>query len=249
VLPSLTWEGQIRGDEDGDGVPDTLEGGIAVGLHRVFANGLPAGLPDEEAFLAYLNKAHLAYDLTTDVGLIEGDGPALDSYKAAVFAGSERWVPTSLVSALQTYVKHGGHVLSIGLDSLRRRVALGHSGAAITQALNPTAASNPDALGSNLGPIADLHGGSLILTIDDKLGIFTTTSGAFQGFNAYEQITPTTKPLSSAGPSTAASLAIAGYKLGSGTVVEVGLVGFGSAIARSVDAQEFLRRLWSVLRS
>jgi len=55
------------------------------------------GLPDEEAFLAYLNKAHLPYDLTTDLGLIEGDGPQLDGYKGVVFAGSERWVPASLV--------------------------------------------------------------------------------------------------------------------------------------------------------
>ncbi|HWE34299.1 MAG TPA: N,N-dimethylformamidase beta subunit family domain-containing protein [Solirubrobacteraceae bacterium] len=245
VLPSLTWEGQILGDEDGDGVPDTLDAGVPVGLHRVFANGLPAGLPAEEAFLAYLNKAHLSYDLTTDLGVIEGDGPALGGYKGVVFAGSERWVPASFVSALQTYMQHGGHVLSIGLDSFRRRIALGHSGPSITQALNPTPPANPDALGANIGSI--VHTGLSILTISDGLGIFTTTSGVFQGFGSYQQITPTTKPLSGAGPSTASALAIAGYKLGGGTVVEVGLVGFASELARNVDAQEFINHLWSVL--
>jgi hypothetical protein len=247
VLPALTWEGQILGDEDGDGVPDTLDAGIPVSLHRVFADGLPAGLPDEEAFLAYLNKAHLPYDLTTDLGLIEGDGPQLDGYKGVVFAGSERWVPASLVSSLQAYVQHGGNVLSLGLDSLRRRVALARSGSAITAALHPTAAANPDALGANIGPVVRTGSGISILRISDQLGIFTTTSGVFQGFNSYEQITPTVKTLSSAGPSSAPAVAIAGYKLGSGTVVEVGLVGFGSAIAHSVDAQEFINRLWSVL--
>jgi hypothetical protein len=247
VLPSLTWEAQILGDEDGDGVPDTLDAGVPVGLHRVFADGLPAGLPDEEAFLAYLKKAHLAYDLTTDLGLIEGDGPALNSYRGVVFAGSERWVPASLVSSLQAYVQHGGNVLSLGLDSLRRRVALGRSGSTITAALHPTAAANPDALGANIGQVVRTGSGFSILTISDELRIFTTTSGVFQGFNSYEQITPTAKPLSSAGPSTASALAIAGYKVGSGTVVEVGLVGFGSAIAHSVDAQELVIRLWSVL--
>ncbi len=226
VLPSLTWEGQIPGDEDGDGVPDTLDAGIPVRLSRVFATGLPAGLSDEEAFLAYLNKAHLAYDLTTDIGLIEGDGPALGSYKGIVFAGSERWVPDSLVSSLQAYVQHGGNVLSLGLDSFRRRVSLGRSGATITQALDPTAPANPDALGANIGPIVNVGGGLSILTISDRLGIFTGTSQFFQGFNSYQQITPTVKTLSSAGPSTTSAVAIAGYKLGSGTVVEIGLVGF-----------------------
>jgi hypothetical protein len=247
VLPALTWEAQILGDEDGDGVPDTLDAGVPVGLQRVFADGLPAGLPGEEAFLAYLNKAHLAYDLTTDLGLIEGDGPALTSYKAVVFAGSERWVPASFVTALQAYVQHGGNVMSLGLDSLRRRVALGRSGSAVTAALDPTAASNPDALGANIGSIVPVGSGFSVLAISDALGIFTGTSNIFPGFHSYQQITPTVKTLSSAGPSAASALAIAGYKLGSGTVVEIGLVGFGSALAHSVDAQELVDRLWTVL--
>jgi hypothetical protein len=86
----------------------------------------------------------------------------------------------------------------------------------------------------------------LITQVSDGLGIFTSTSGAFPGFNAYEPIAPAVPPLSAAGPTTN-SLAIAGYKYGNGFVVDVGLVGFGSSLRHNVDAQELVNRLWTVL--
>ena len=52
-----------------------------------------------------------------------------------------------------------------GVDSLRRRVALGRSGSTITAALHPTAAANPDALGANIGPVVAVGRGFSILKI------------------------------------------------------------------------------------
>ena len=51
--------------------------GGPIQLDRVLADGLPPGFADEAAFLAYLDKAHLRYDLTTDLALIDGTGPTL----------------------------------------------------------------------------------------------------------------------------------------------------------------------------
>ena len=70
------------------------------------------------------DKANLGYDLTTDVALIGGVGPPLTAYKAVVFAGSERGCRPRSSAPLQSYVQHGGHVLSLGIDSLRGRVPI-----------------------------------------------------------------------------------------------------------------------------
>jgi hypothetical protein len=244
VLPALTWEAEILGDEDGDGLPDTLDAGFPVGLQRVFANGLPAGLADEAKLLAYFNRQHLAYDLTTDLGLIDGVGPALSAYRGVVLAGSERWLPSSLIGSLQSYVGQGGHVLSFGIDSLRRRVTIGRTSQGFPEALNPTEPSSADIFAARLGPV--VHSGALITVINDGLGIFSGQSGAFPGFKAYQPIAPAPQPVSSAGPAPS-SLGIVGYRLGGGFVVDVGLVGFGSSLAHDVDAQELVNRLWAVL--
>ena len=40
-----------------------------------------------ERLLAYLDATHRAYDLTTDLGLIDGVGPQLSGHRAVVLAG------------------------------------------------------------------------------------------------------------------------------------------------------------------
>jgi hypothetical protein len=244
VLPALTWEGQIAGDEDGDGIPDTLDVGVPVSLTRVFAAGLPPDLPAEATLLRNLTRLHLPYDLTTDVGLVEGDGPALGSYRGVVLAGTERWLPPALSTSLQSYVQHGGHVLSFGIDSMRRKVTVERTAQGAFQALDPTQPANPDALNANISAVT--HAGQLILAGSDELGIFRGTSYAFPGFSQYQPIAPLPKAVSWAGPSSS-SLAIAGYRLGSGFVVDVGIVGFGASIVHNVDAQELARSLWAAL--
>jgi hypothetical protein len=249
VLPALTWQGLNPVDDvgtsiyDGDGLPNTLTAGVPIELNRVLADGLPAGLGDEAGLLTYLDKEHLGYDLTTDLGLIEGVGPALSAYRGVVLAGSERWLPQPLIDALRSYVQHGGNVLSLGIDSLLRGVTVQNG-----EALHPTAPAAVDALGARPGPLVP-HTTQLITVTKDDLGIFTTTPGAIQGYSSYQpfdSVAAEGGPASAAGATTSAP-AIVGYRLGNGTVVEIGLVGFGSSLRNNVDAQELISRLWQVL--
>jgi hypothetical protein len=243
VLPALTWEGENPVDDDGDGLPNTLSTGGPITLNRVFADGyFPAGVGDEEALLAYLSEQRMPFDLTTDIGLIDGVGPKLDSYKAVVFPGSERWIPESLGGALREYVQRGGHLLSLGFDSLRRTVTISGD-----QALHPTGPAPADALGAKPGQLVP-HSRGLVIVIHDALGIFSTTSQAFPGFSSYQPYTvpPPGKLLSAAGVTTASPV-IVGYSYGRGDVVDIGLAGFTASLSHDVDSQELLNRLWQVL--
>lgn len=242
VLPALTWQGENPVDDDGDGMPDTLESGGPVALDRVLADGMPAGVGDEAALLAYLDRSHLAYELTTDIGLIDGSGPALAGRSGVVLAGTERWLPGSLSGGLRSYVQSGGRVLSLGMDSLRRGVTVQPGG---PLAINPTDPSPADAFGARPGPLT--RSSAETLQIRDDLGLFQGTSGAFPGFRAYFPITPPASPELSAAGVTSATPSIVGYRLGHGIVVEIGLPGFGASLARNIDAQELTRRLWTIL--
>jgi FlgD Ig-like domain len=243
VLPALTWQGQNPGDEDGDGMPDTLDAGLPVSLARPLAHGLPPGFTDEAALLAYLDKAHLPYDLTTDLGLIDHVGPQPAGHAAVVFAGTERWIPSSLGSALTSYVQGGGHVLSFGTDAFRRGVTVQRS-----TALDPTGPTAADVFGARPGGLVTQSPSDLITVITDQLGLFSNTSGALPGFRVYQPfaVSPPGKVLSSAG-ATSTAPSIVGYRLGRGLVIDIGLPGFGSQLAKNVDAQEFVNQAWKVI--
>ncbi|HEV3128679.1 MAG TPA: N,N-dimethylformamidase beta subunit family domain-containing protein [Solirubrobacteraceae bacterium] len=243
VLPALSWQGLDPVDDDGDGTPDTLLNSSRLGLLRPLVDGPPVGYADEAALLAYLDSAHYPYDLTTDVGLIDGHGLTLSSHSAVILAGSEQWVPRSLAAALRAYVQAGGHVVSLGLGSLQRNVTV--SGGFLA---DPTPPAPTDALGARPGRIIGT-GGQLIAVISDQLGIFSTTSGVLAAFHTYQPITGVAPPgqiLAQAGTSAGASAVVA-YGLGRGTVLDIGLPGFGSALAHDVDAKELWNRLWTVL--
>lgn len=244
VLPALTWQGQNPVDDDGDGLPNTLTTGGPIELQRPLADGLPAGFPDEAALIAYLDRSHLPYDLTTDLALLDGTGPVLSGHRGVVLAGSELWLPAALGSALRSYVQGGGHVVSLGIDSLLRGVTLARGKAA-----DPTARASADAFGARPGPVV-AHSSDLVTVIRDGLGIFSTTSGAFAGFTSFQPVTSVAPPAgriaSSAGTSDGTA-GIVGFDLGHGIVVEIGLAGFGSSLAGNVDSQELVTRLWTVL--
>jgi hypothetical protein len=244
VLPALTWQGQNPVDDPPqDGIPNTLDDGGPIALQRVFADGLPSDWDEISALLTYLDKAHLGYDLTTDLGLIDGTGPTLSGHKGVVLAGSERWLPSSLSTGLRTYVQNGGRLLSLGIGSLQRGVTIKDH-----EAIDPTAPSATDALGGRPGALVT-HSHDLITAVRDGLGIFTGTSQAFSGYSAFQPIAPpeSAKVLSEAGTAATPQPAIAGYSLGKGMVVDVGLVGFGSSLQHNVDGQDLLARLWAVL--
>jgi hypothetical protein len=244
VLPALSWQGENPVDDDGDGIPNTLEDGGPILLQRPYAAGLPSGYADEASLLTYLDHQHLPYDLTTDLALIQAVGPKLSQYPSVVLAGSERWIPPSLGSVLRGYVQNGGQVLSLGLDSLLRGVTL-HGGTASA----PTAPAAADIFGARPGPVTST-GGALITVIRDGLGIFSGTAGVLPGYRSFapiRSVAPPAEILSAAGTSDTTE-SIVGFRLGRGFVVEIALPGFGASLARNVDAQELIGQLWARLR-
>jgi hypothetical protein len=241
VLPALTWQGLNPVDDDEDGLPNTLAAGARIALSRPFAHGLPAGFSEEASLLGYLDTTRRPYELTTDLALIAGTGPPLAGHRAVVLAGSERWLPPSLLAALRSYVVRGGHVLSLGVDSLRRAVTV--SGPSAT---NPTGPSPADVFGARLGPVVHNSHDPLVV-IRDGLGIFTSTSGLLTGFSSYQPIPSVAAAvLSEAGVSEAAP-SIVGYRLGRGIVVEIGLPGFASRVSDDIDARQLMNGVWAVL--
>jgi hypothetical protein len=241
VLPALTWQGLNPLDDDGDGIPNTLASGEPVKLARPLVDGLPAGLGDEAALLAYLDSSHHTYDLNTDLGLIDGVGPALKGHRMVILAGTEQWLPRSLLSGLRSYVAGGGNVLSLGIGSLLRSVTV--SGG---EALDPSQPSTTDALGAAPHPVV-AHNHELLGVLTDGLGIFSTTSGVFSGFGSYQPFATSSPELASEAGVSSTAPAIIGYRLGRGTVVDVGVPGFASHLAHDVDAKELVNQVWTVL--
>ena len=160
-----------------------------------------------------------------------------------MLAGDERWLPQSLGSSLSSYVQQGGRVLSLGIGSLQRTVTVQGG-----QALDPSRAHRVDFLDARPEPVKRTHG-QLLLVQRDKLGLFRAGATALSGYPTYQPFGPLQPParlLSAAGVSNR-SPAVIGYGLGRGIVIDVGLPGFASSLARQVEAKELLGRAWSLL--
>jgi flagellar hook assembly protein FlgD len=243
VLPSLTWQGENPVDDDGDGMPNLLTTGGPIQLARPFTNGLPPGFPGEAGLVAYLRASGLRYTLTTDLSLIAGGTSMLSHYSGILFAGTERWLPAGTGAALSTWVEQGGRVVSFGIDALQRTVTLG-GGAAN----DPSGPRSIDFLLARPEGI-EATGGSLLLVQRNHQGLFSAGAQELTGFRRFQTFGPVQAParlLTSVGIS-AQSPAVIGYKLGRGAVVDVGLPGFGTAVAHNVTAQDLLARAWRLL--
>jgi len=250
VLPALTWQGRNPVDDDGDGLPNTLDGARSVALARPFADGLPASVRTREgALLRFLGAQLLRFDLTTDAALATGAGPALKGFHGVVLAGDERWITPRLAAQLRAYVRGGGRVWSLGVDSLRRSVALRAGVLA-----DPSAPRLSDALGARPRQplVRAAQPATMTLYADDPtLGLFAQTGGAFPGYTVYEALAPFgpgAKLLSAAGP-VAGTPVIAAWRLGSGVAIHTGLPELAArALAGDPDAAALVQRIWSVLR-
>ena len=243
VLPALTWQGLNPVDDTGDGLPNTLANGGPIQLDRPLADGLPAGFADEAGLLAHLDASHSPYDLTTDLGLISGAGPRLAGHAAVVLAGSERWLPAAELAALRSYVTAGGRVLSLGVDSLRRRVTVSGE-----RALHPSGPAAADAFGARLGALAAKTAAPVTVTIDG-LGLFTGVPAPLAGLRTYQPVASVAAPgkVESAAAPAGGSSAIVGYRLGSGIVVDLGVPGFGAALSHDAGARALIDRIWAVV--
>jgi len=247
VLPALTWQGLNRVDDDADGFVDTLANGTAVRLDRPFRGGAlpPRFTAEVSPLLRWLDRARLAYDLTTDIALARRNGPALGNAPGVAFAGSELWLPRQLLGRLRAYAGDGGRVASFGAESFRRSVRLRDDVAA-----DPSRRRRRDAFGEETA-LARTSNAPLEL-FQDELGLFEGLSafiGDFTLFEASSALPSRARPLSTAGREQSHPAFIA-YELGDGIVLRAGTPQWASELAQralSVEVPQVTKRIWTLL--
>jgi hypothetical protein len=269
VVPMVTWIGRARVDDDADGLLDTLERGGPVRWPRVLPR-LPDGLADDVApLLAFLDRAQIPYDLTSDLELMLGDGPSAQDRPGVLLAGSERWVTNGYARRLRRYVAEGGRVASVGTDTLRRGVAVGRpANGGAGELRRPTQPIDRDPFGARLDALRTLPAGTELRPIagsaDASLVAFW--DGTLSGFGAAEESAPPAaadrvriqagvgvEPVAE-GEEEAGGLppeprpALTQSRLGEGTVIRIGLPGWAARLAGDPEVAQIMRNAIDVLR-
>jgi hypothetical protein len=250
VLPVMTWQGRNPIDDDGDGLPNLLDDGLGAKLFRVYAgDGLPEGFAQRDApLLAWLDRNHHRYDITTDFALASGTGPRLQGHDAVILPSDVRWLPRTLQLSLRRYVRGGGKLASFGVDSLRRQVSISPR----KRLIAPTPPATTDVFGARLRRLQGLANGTRLVEAGDKIGLFEGTTGAFGPFARFQEADLSPAPLSSAiteDPQTGRPV-IAVSRLGKGLVFRFPLPDLPAHLsARSNDPQTvaLMQRTWTLL--
>jgi len=249
VLPVMTWQGRNSLDDDGDGLPNLLDRGVGVKLDRVYAgDGLPAGFADRDApLLAWLDRNHHRYDITTDVALAMNRGPRLQGHKGVILPSDVRWLPRSLQQRLRRFVRDGGAMATFGIDSLRRQVTISPR----RRLVGPTPAATTDLFGARLHPPEELSAPSNVVLKNDEIQFFAGTSGAFGPFSSIQEADSLgAEPLASAvtedPPSSLPTLAAS--RLGKGLVLRYPLPELpAKAASGDPETTALLNRTWTLL--
>jgi FlgD Ig-like domain len=239
VLPELSWQAVNPVEQNGDGYPDVLPLDRAVGLDRPFAGaGLPRAFPEIAALLAFVQRSHLRYDLTTDLALVRDRGAALRGHDGVLIAGPERFAPPELTRLLGAYVQNAGRVAWLGTGGFSRKVGLTRN------------ALVRGGRGSFLGERVRIERGPRALVVlGDRIGFFSGTAppiGPFAMLEPSLRLLAGARSLASAGAEPGRPDVVV-YRLGRGVVARVGVDGFGRALETSPSAARIMRRLWTLL--
>ncbi|NLT07713.1 MAG: hypothetical protein GXY03_15595 [Solirubrobacterales bacterium] len=249
VLPAITWQGLNRFDSDLDGFADTLAAGDAIPADRPYAGGrLPARLTRESApLLDFLDRARQAYDLTTDLALARGEGPALGNAPGVAIGGSAIWLTRGLRDRLLAEVAEQGKPVAVfGGESLRRSVALDGD-----RLRDPSPPRPDDLFGERTRP-ERVDPPAPLAVERDELDLFTAVDALFGSFSRIERSValPDGAELLSAAGREAGEPAFVGYALGDGTVIRVGSPQWTDLLAESaldVEVPRVTRRIWQLL--
>jgi len=247
VLPALSWQGQNRVDDDHDGFADVLPHARSVGLDRPFAHGaLPVGFQREVApLLRFLDRERLAYDLTTDLSLARGEGPALGNAPGAAFAGTSLWLPEPLLRRLRDEAADGLRVASFGADSFRRTVKVTDG-----RLTDPGRPRRANAFGETTSPLETSN--APLTVFEDGLGLFEGLDSFIGDFTMFEQSQglPTgARTIATAGRDPAEPAFVA-YGLGGGLVIRVGTAQWAGQLEESAlsdEVPEVTTRIWRLL--
>jgi hypothetical protein len=246
VLPAISWQGLNAVDDDFDGFADSFPRARSLGLARPFAGGgLPPRFTAEVApLLRYLDRERLAYDLTTDLSLARGEGPALGNAPGVAFAGSALWLPEPLLRRLRDEVADGLRVASFGADAFRRTVWLRDD-----RLVDPRR-RRVNSFGEATSPLKTSP--APLTVFEDGLGLFEGLDSFIGDFTEFEQSRrlPTgARPIASAGrdPSEPAFVA---FGLGGGVVIRSGTAQWAGQLDESALSDEVpavTKRIWRLL--
>ena len=245
VLPALTWQGRNDVDDTGDGLPDSLARERQALIERPFAGGrLPRGFRRGEAqLLAFLDRQGFRYELTTDLALARTGGVPLAEHQGVILAGDMRWLPEALGERLAGYVRGGGRVFSVGIDSLQRTLALG----ARTMS-SPSERSERDFFGAQVSrPVA----GSTALTAQsDEINLFAGTAGSLGAWDGWEQTSDVDDgKLVATAVADGGETVFVAYRLGRGLMIRPGVPGWSAALEDPVaPPATTTTRIWKLLR-
>jgi flagellar hook assembly protein FlgD len=249
VLPVMTWQGRNSVDDDGDGLPNLLDRGVGVKLDRVYAgDGLPTDFAERDApLLAWLDRNHHRYDITTDVALAMNRGPRLQDHKGVILPSDVRWLPRSLQQRLRRFVRDGGSLATFGIDSLRRQVTVSQRG----RLIDPTPPATTDLLGARLHQPDQLNPPSTVVIKNDEIRFFEGTNGIFGPFiSIQESDSLGADPLASAVTENPPSSlpTISANRLGKGLVLRFPLPELAAkAGAGDLQTTALLNRTWTLL--
>ncbi len=249
VLPAISWQGVNRFDSDLDGFADTLEDSGSIPAERPFAGGrLPTALVRQsQPLLSFLDRARLAYDLTTDLSLARGDGPALGNAPGVAVGGSAIWLPRRLRDRLYGEVTEQGKAVAVfGGESLRRSVAL------TGERLRFPSPPRPDDLfGERVRP--ERVDPPAPLSVErDRLRLFSSVDSLFGEFSLIDRSVslPDDARLLSAAGRDPGQPAFVGYRLGKGTVIRVGSPQWTRQLderALDIEVPRITKRIWQLL--
>ncbi len=246
VLGFMTWQGRNRVDDDGDGLPNRLDGGLGVQIGRMLtSDGLPAGFARREApLLAWLDRTGRRYDITTDVALARGVGPRLEGHRGVILPSDTRWLPRRLAQRLRRFVRRGGTLLSLGTDSLRRQAELSPRG----RLVDPTPPASRDLFGARLDPLARLEAPIDLTVASDDIGLFEGTGGLFGGWREVEPLAPE-RPAAASAVTPGGRPVILATRDGRGVVLRYGLPELPTRL--TLDPTEpvtaLMARTWTLL--
>jgi hypothetical protein len=264
VVPMLTWLSQAKVDDGADGLPDTLDTGGPVRWPRVLPS-LPAGLAEDVApLLVFLDRAHVNYDLTSDLALTVGNGPRATDRPGVLLAGSERWISPPFARRLRRYVTDGGRLATIATDSLRRGVAVvGTTGGRLAR---PTQPVDRDPFGARLRKLRTLPAGTELKPIAGSANapLLAFWDGTLGGFGSAEEseppepgddvklqaavgVEPVTDPNATNGLPPPPRPALTQAQLGKGTVIRIGLPGWAQKLGHDPDVDQLTRNAVDLL--
>jgi N,N-dimethylformamidase beta subunit-like, C-terminal/FlgD Ig-like domain len=246
VLPAITWQALNPVDDDHDGFADSFPRAESLGLNRPFAGGeLPDGFRGQVApLMRFLDRERLAYDLTTDLSLARGEGPALGNAPGVAFAGSALWLPEPLLRRLRDEVADGLRLASFGADAFRRTVEL--RGDRLTDPRR----LRVNAFGESTAP---LETSAAPLTVfEDGLGLFEGLDefvGDFTLFEESRRLPTGARMIAAAGRDPSAPAFVA-FGLGGGFVIRSGTPQWAGELeesALSIEVPAVTKRIWRLL--